>query len=123
MEELRRILSSREGEELLMGDVLRVLALFRKLWSGEIRSEITSMRLTLNEQPVSHDEVWNAINRLRELGLVEVEERYRSDPTGRSVKDLLVSLKLGDEEIFNIYHDERLREYQQKRYEAFASTL
>lgn len=119
---LNEILASREREELVMGDVLRVLALFRKLWSSEVRSEVTSLRLSLNEEPVSIEEIENAINKLRKLGFIKVEERYRTAPTGRSVKDTLVSLSLREEEIINIYLDERLREYQRKRYEAYTST-
>lgn len=119
---LNEILASREGEELVMGDILRVLALFRKLWSSEVKSEVTSLRLSLNEEPVSMEEIENAINRLRKLGFVKVEERYRTEPTGRSIKDTLISLSLREEEIIDIYLDERLREYQRKRYEAYTST-
>lgn len=121
-EELLKILSAREGEELLMGDIIRVLALFKKLWSSEVRSEVTSLRLTLNEPPVSDEEVRKAIARLKELGIINVEERYRADPSGASkasIKDILVSLKAINDVLFEVYRDKRLHEYQRKRYEAF----
>ncbi|MCD6488070.1 MAG: hypothetical protein J7K21_02475 [Desulfurococcales archaeon] len=119
--ELSKILSSNSKEDILMGDILRVLLLFKRLWSWEIASEVSALRLTLGEEPVDIKEVKRALNKLKKKSLIDVEERFRSDPAGRSVKDLLVSLNLDAASTQQLYTDKRLIQYQEKRYQIFSS--
>jgi len=119
--ELSKILSSNSKEDVLMGDILRVLLLFKRLWSWEIASEVSALRLTLGEEPVDIKEVKRALNKLKKKSLIDVEERFRSDPAGRSVKDLLVSLNLDAASTQQLYTDKRLIQYQEKRYQIFSS--
>ncbi len=119
--ELSKILSSNSKEDVLMGDILRVLLLFKRLWSWEIASEVSALRLTLGEEPVDIKEVKRALNKLKKKSLIDVEECFRSDPAGRSVKDLLVSLNLDATSTQQLYTDKRLIQYQEKRYQIFSS--
>ncbi len=115
------LLSSSEGVKRVMGDVLRVLGIYRRLWLAEIYSEIIGMNCTLGVKlEVNINDVREAVERLANLGLVDIEERVRAsfgEPSG--VKDLLVTLKLRPNDYHLLVSDEKFRAYQHARYEAY----
>ncbi len=115
------LLSSNEGVKRVMGDVLRVLGIYRRLWLAEIYSEIIGMNRTLGVEPeVKVSDVREAVERLASLGFVSVEERVRAsfgEPSG--VEDLLVTLKLSPSDYRLLVGDEKFRAYQRARYEAY----
>lgn len=104
-----------------MGDVLRVLGIYRRLWLAEIYSEIVGMNSTLGERyELNARDIREAIDRLARLGYVIVDERIRAsfgEPSG--VQDLLVTLHLSLDDQRLLVNDEKFRTYQRARYEAY----
>ncbi len=119
--ELTSILSAKQGLNKVMGDVLRVLALYRRLWLSEIYSEIIGMNRSLGEEEPKFDEVVNAVKALEKLDYVEVKEGVRASfqSTG-STKDFLVALKNPYKILSMVLADEKLRRYNELRYTAFS---
>jgi hypothetical protein len=110
--DLARVLGSREGLEKVMGDVLRVLALYRRLWLTEIVLEIEGMNTTLNESIPTRKDVEKAVKELSTLGYVYVEKRLRSSLQSESgVEDLLVTLNETPELLTALANDEKLNKY------------
>ncbi len=121
MVSLRELLSSSAGIERVMGDVLRVLGIYRRLWLAEIYTEIIGMNRTLDEKyEPSLQDVREAVSRLADLGYVVVDERIRAsfgEPSG--VEDLLVTLRLDLDGQRLLVNDDKFRAYQRARYEAY----
>jgi hypothetical protein len=115
--DLAKLLGASEGVEKVMGDVLRVLALYRRLWLTEISMEIEGMNTTLNESTPSYKDVEKAVNELSRLGFVCVEKRLRSTLHSEGgIQDLLVTLN-ETPELFNaLANDEKLNKYIVVRY-------
>ncbi len=118
---VKELLSSGSGIERVMGDVLRVLGIYRRLWLAEIYSEIIGMNRTLGEgyEP-SVGDVREAVERLARLGYIDVDERVRAsfgEPSG--VQDLLVTLRLSLDDYRLLVNDKKFRAYQRARYEAY----
>jgi hypothetical protein len=110
--DLARVLGSREGLEKVMGDVLRVLALYRRLWLTEIVLEIEGMNTTLSESIPTRKDVEKAVKELSTLGYVYVEKRLRSSLQSESgVEDLLVTLNESPELLTALANDEKLNKY------------
>jgi hypothetical protein len=110
--DLARVLGSREGLEKVMGDVLRVLALYRRLWLTEIVLEIEGMNTTLSESIPTRKDVEKAVKELSTLGYVYVEKRLRSSLQSESgVEDLLVTLNETPELLTALANDEKLNRY------------
>ncbi|MCC6017240.1 MAG: hypothetical protein LM582_09415 [Desulfurococcaceae archaeon] len=110
--DLARVLGSREGLEKVMGDVLRVLALYRRLWLTEIVLEIEGMNTTLSESIPTRKDVEKAVKELSTLGYVYVEKRLRSSLQSESgVEDLLVTLNETPELLTALANDEKLNKY------------
>jgi hypothetical protein len=110
--DLARVLGSREGLEKVMGDVLRVLALYRRLWLTEIVLEIEGMNTTLSESIPTRKDVEKAVKELSTLGYVYVEKRLRSSLQSESgVEDLLVTLNETPELLTALADDEKLNRY------------
>jgi hypothetical protein len=110
--DLARVLGSREGLEKVMGDVLRVLALYRRLWLTEIVLEIEGMNTTLSESIPTRKDVEKAVKELSTLGYVYVEKRLRSSLQSESgVEDLLVTLNETPELFTALANDEKLNRY------------
>lgn len=106
------MLGSREGLEKVMGDVLRVLALYRRLWLTEIVLEIEGMNTTLSESIPTRKDVEKAVKELSTLGYVYVEKRLRSSLQSESgVEDLLVTLNETPELLTALANDEKLNRY------------
>ncbi len=119
---IESILSAKTDPELLKGDIIRVLAIFKRLWSFEVVNEINSMRSSLGEGPVKDQDVVEAIKELLSLGVVRGETAKRTTFRG-IVEDMLFDLSIGPEEIELINSDERMRLYMMKRYEAFGFSV
>ncbi len=121
MVNIKELLSSNSGIERVMGDVLRVLGIYRRLWLAEIYSEIIGMNSTLGEEyEPSVKDVHEAVDKLARLGYVIVDGRVRAsfgEPSG--VQDLLVTLHLGLDDQRLLVNDEKFRAYQRARYEAY----
>lgn len=115
------ILSASTGLEKVMGDVLRVLGLYRRLWLSEIYAEIRGMNSSLNEELPKFDDVERAVRELQKLGYVVVEQRTRASlSTMGSVEDLLVTLNQKLEILQALANDKKLQEYNQLRYSSFS---
>jgi len=114
------ILSASTGLEKVMGDVLRILALFTgSLWLWEIYLELKGFRTTLSEEPPTLGDIVRAVDRLSKEGFVTAEKRIRASLRGEGFEDLLVSLNLGLEERTRLLMDSRVRRYQLARQRAF----
>ena len=121
MVDLKTILSASKGLEKVMGDVLRVLGLYRRLWLSEIYAEIRGMNASLNEESPRFSDVEKAVEELRKLGYIIVEQRTRASlSTTNGVKDLLVILNQKTEILQALANDRKLQEYNRLRYKLFS---
>jgi len=119
--DVRNILSANTGLKKVMCDVLRVLGLYRRLWLSEIYAEIRGMNTSLNEELPKFNDVEKAVEELRKLGYIIVEERTRASlSTTGSVEDLLVTLNQKTEILQALANDKKLQEYNRLRYELFS---
>lgn len=115
--DLKLILESMNDPDKLLGDVLRVLAMYRKLWLSEIISEVASLRRTLGEEEVGEEAVREALHKLMDNNLVMGEKRMRTSFRG-NIEEYLVELKLNTELVKLINMDSRLRKYLYEKYKA-----
>ena len=108
------ILRSNEYMESIMGDILRVLALcMGALWIDELYDEVNAFRISLGDSLISRSDVDEAIGRLRDIGLITIEDRIKAGEFGEGVRSKLVSLKdLGDVYIY-IRLDDRYNRYKE----------
>ena len=114
------ILSSKKGLEKVMGDVVRVLWLYKRLWLSEIYGEINGMNSSLNEDVPSYKDVVNAVEELGKKGIIMIDKRIRGSlGSSRGVEDVLVSLIISDELMKEIANDEKLYRYHRLREELF----
>ncbi|HDJ83562.1 MAG TPA: hypothetical protein ENG44_01025, partial [Desulfurococcaceae archaeon] len=91
--DIKDVLSANSGLEKVMGDVLRVLGLYRRLWLSEIYAEIRGMNATLNEETPKLSDVEKAVEKLQKLGYITVERRTRASLSSMgSIEDLLITL-------------------------------
>ena len=119
--DIKNILSANTGLEKVMGDVLRVLGLYRRLWLSEIYAEIRGMNASLNEELPRFSDVEKAVEELRKLGYIIVEQRTRASlSTTNGVKDLLVILNQKTEILQALANDRKLQEYNRLRYKLFS---
>ncbi len=115
--DLKSILSAKQGLEKVMGDILRVLAIYRRLWLSEVYSEIVGMNRTLGEEEPSMSDVIEAVKNLEHLGYVELKKSMRASfSSTSSVEDFLVSLQDPYRITPIIMSDEKLRRYNEIRY-------
>jgi len=119
---IEEILSANTDPGLLKGDIVRVLAIFKRLWSFEVIYEINSLRSTLGEEPVRDRDVGKAIQELLSAGIVRGVGAKRTTFRG-VIEDMLLDLNIGPEEIELLSRDERMRRYMLKRHEAFESLI
>ncbi|ABN69718.1 hypothetical protein Smar_0611 [Staphylothermus marinus F1] len=115
--DIRRVLESENDPDKLLGDILRVLAMYRKLWVSEIISEIASLRKTLGEEEVGEEQVREALYKLMNENIVVGDRRTRTTFRG-SVEEYLVELNITSDLANLINRDERLRKYLTEKYEA-----
>lgn len=116
------ILKAKEGIEKAMGDVLRVLGLYRRLWLSEIYTEIEGMNSTLKESIPSYNDVKNAVRELGNRGYVQMERGYRGSLLHTNgVEDYLVTLNESTEVIDALYSDRKLLEYIRIKHSLFVS--
>ncbi|MEM0026558.1 MAG: hypothetical protein QXT53_01305 [Ignisphaera sp.] len=115
--DINAILNAREGIEKIMGDVLRVLRLYRRLWLTEIHMEIEGMNSTLKEEVPSYDDVSKAVKELSNLGYVQVERGIRGSlQHAHGIEDYLITM-IDDPKIINaLTNDKKLSEYIRIRY-------
>jgi len=114
--DITAILDSEKGVEKIMGDILRVLYLYRRLWLIEICMEIEGMNTTLKNEVPSYDDVVNAAKELEKTGLIKLEKRLRSSLSHASgVEDYLVSLNEDPELLRALSIDDKLIEYMRIR--------
>lgn len=110
--DITTILKAKEGIEKSMGDVLRVLGLYRRLWLSEIYMEIEGMNSTLKESIPSYNDVKNAIRELGNRGYVQMEKGYRGSLLHTNgIEDYLVTLNESTEVIDVLYSDRKLLDY------------
>ncbi len=115
--DLKSILSAKQGLEKVMGDIIRVLAIYRRLWLSEVYSEIVSMNRSLGEEEPSMTSVVEAAKNLENLGFIELKKGMRASfSSTSSVEDFLVSLRDPYKTIPIIMSDEKLRRYNEIRY-------
>ncbi|MEL9939527.1 MAG: hypothetical protein QW632_03985 [Ignisphaera sp.] len=115
--DINTILNSRKGIEKVMGDVLRVLRLYRRLWLSEIHMEIEGMNSTLKEEVPSYNDVKRAVKELSNLGYVHVEKGIRGSLQHvHGIEDYLVTI-VDDVKIVNaLTNDKKLSEYMRIKY-------
>jgi len=119
---VKNILSSEKGLEKVMGDVIRVLWLYKRLWLLEIYSEIGGMNSSLNEDTPSYKDVVKAVEELGKRGIVKVDKQIRSSlATSKGVEDMLVTLVISEELMKEIANDQKLHKYLRLREELFRS--
>ncbi|MCD6196021.1 MAG: hypothetical protein J7J82_04470 [Staphylothermus sp.] len=119
---VKNILSSEKGLEKVMGDVIRVLWLYKRLWLLEIYSEIGGMNSSLNEDTPSYKDVVKAVEELGKRGIVKVDKQIRSSlATSKGVEDMLVTLIINEELMKEIAGDQKLHKYLRLREELFRS--
>ncbi len=117
---ISNILSSKEGLKKVMGDVVRVLWLYKRLWLSEIYGEINGMNSSMNEGVPSYKDVVKAVEELGKKGVVIIDKRVRGSlGSSRGVEDVLVSLIISDELMKEIANDEKLYRYRKLREELF----
>ena len=110
--EIYNILAAEKGFERTMGDVLRVLGLYHRLWLSEIYVEIKGMNTTLREDIPEYSDVVKAVNELKNKGYVYVEKRTRSSlASTEGVEDYLVSLAGLREVVLALLSDRKLVDY------------
>ncbi|ADI31370.1 hypothetical protein [Staphylothermus hellenicus] len=114
---IRQVLESENDPDKLLGDILRVLAVYRKLWVSEIVSEIASLRKTLGEEEVGEKQVREALYKLMSKNIVVGDRRTRTTFRG-SVEEYLVELNITPDLANLINKDERLRKYLTEKYNA-----
>jgi len=115
--DIKDVLSANSGLEKVMGDVLRVLGLYRRLWLSEIYAEIRGMNTSLNEETPKLSDVEKAVEKLQKLGYITVERRTRASLSSMgSIEDLLITLSQKPEIIQALANDKKLQEYNQLRY-------
>jgi len=120
--DITNILKAKEGIEKAMGDVLRILGLYRRLWLSEIYMEIEGMNSTLKESVPSYNDVKNAVRELGDRGYVQVEKGYRGSLLHTNgVEDYLVTLNESTEVIDTLYSDRKLLEYTRIKHSLFKS--
>ncbi len=92
---IEKFLKAVEGREKIAGDILRTLFLFSgALWFPELYAEYIGFVRTLGEEPVSQSMIEEAVNALKEVGLVEVAEGIRGTSKPEGEKTYLISLRL-----------------------------
>ncbi|RLG81791.1 MAG: hypothetical protein DRO13_00235 [Thermoprotei archaeon] len=110
--EIYNILAAEKGFERTMGDVLRVLGLYHRLWLSEIYVEIKGMNTTLREDIPEYSDIVKAVNELKNKGYVYVEKRTRSSlASTEGVEDYLVSLAGLREVVLALLSDRKLVDY------------
>ena len=115
--DIKDVLSADSGLEKVMGDVLRVLGLYRRLWLSEIYAEIRGMNTSLNEETPKLGDVEKAVEKLQKLGYITIERKTRASLSSMgSVEDLLITLSQKLEIIQALANDKKLQEYNQLRY-------
>ncbi|MET1160354.1 MAG: hypothetical protein ABWW65_05280 [Thermoprotei archaeon] len=115
---IRDILGSSSGLEKVMGDVLRVLGLYRRLWLSEIYMEISGMNSTLKDEVPDYNIVEKAVIELSKMGYVTLEKRIRGVPYKREgVEEYLVTLIENPEVLMALQSDKKLMEYVRIRSE------
>ena len=110
--DLKEVLSYNNDPKMILGDVIRVLALYRgKLWLSEIIMELSSFRRTLSDTVPSDRDVVEAVRKLCSLGLVKMHKRLRADLfKSKGIEDYLVELAIPLYEVWSI-GDSRLNRY------------
>ncbi len=118
--DITTILNAKEGIEKVMGDVLRVLALYKRLWLTEIRMEIEGMNSTLKESIPSYNDIKNAVKELSDKGYIQMKKSYRGSLLHTSgVEDYLVTLNETTEIINALDNDKKLLEYIRIKHSMF----
>ena len=121
--DITTILSAKGGIEKTMGDVLRVLWLYKRLWLTEVCMEIEGMNATLKENIPSYDDVRSAVKELSNKGYVQVEKSIRGSLLHvRGVEDYLVTLNENPEIVSALTEDKKLSEYIRIKYSMFKAT-
>ena len=119
--DLKEVLSHSSDPEMILGDVIRVLALYRgKLWLSEIIMELSSFRRTLGDTVPSDKDVIEAVRKLSSLGLVKMHKRLRADLfRSKGIEDYLVELNVPLYEVWG-RGDSRLNKYVNVRNSIFS---
>ncbi len=103
----------KDGKELLMADVTRVLSMvLGNLWLQELSSEIGAFRLTLDRATAFSDEELNdSITALKALNMITTQDGIRAD-IGKPKRDLLVALVRSEPLQNSLRSDPDLRRYR-----------
>lgn len=116
------LLNSEDEFEQLMGDVLRVLALYNGvLWSSELYRELLTFHGTLGEKKIK--DVKNidiAVSKLVEMEILKTDERLKASLTGVGVtKEPLIFI--ANREVIQdiILNDSKLKKFIAERSKIF----
>lgn len=111
------VLNAKEGIEKVMGDILRVLYLYRRLWLTEVYMEVEGMNYTLKDKVPEYDDIVNAARELWRSGFIQLDKGLRSSLSQNSgVEDYLVTLNDDSEILRALAIDRKLIEYITIRY-------
>ena len=120
------LLSSEDEFEQLMGDVLRVLALYNGvLWSSELRRELFTFHSALGEKGI--EDVKNidiAVSKLVEMKILKTDERLKASLADKGfTKELLIFIT--NQEVIRsiILKDSKLKKFIAERERIFGELL
>jgi len=120
------LLKSEDEFEQLMGDVLRVLALYNGiLWSSELRRELYTFHATLGEKEIRDvKNIDTAVSKLVEMEILRTDERLKASLADKGfTKELLIFIV--DQEIVRgiILRDSKLKKFLTERERIFGELL
>ncbi len=116
------LLNSENEFEQLMGDILRVLALYNGvLWSSELYRELVTFHSTLGEREIKDvKNIDNAVSRLVEMEILKTDERLKASLAGvGATKEPLIFI--ADREAIRgiILNDSKLKKFITERNRIF----
>jgi len=120
------LLSSEDEFEQLMGDVLRVLALYNGvLWSSELHRELFTFHNALGEKGIEDiKNIDTAVSKLAEMEILKTDERLKASLADKGfTKELLIFI--ANQEITRniVLKDPKLKRFIEERERIFGKLL
>lgn len=116
---LSDLLEAREGEKMVIADILRILAVYGRLWEDEVYFEVVALNKTMRDEPPTKEQVKRGLEKLITLNAIGVTEGLRtSSARPVPVRSQLISLVLPEDSVKLLLEDERLKMYRQKLLES-----
>ena len=107
------ILDATEGNEEIMGDILRTLYLFSgTLWLPELIAEMDGFKRTLQEAGVNEEAVKTALKTLSDMGFVTLKPGIRATFSRHGEETVLVSLVRDPQVLEALSRDRKVVEYR-----------